>query len=199
MASAYLITNLQTLVSRRVKPIEPAVVTVGSIHGGSKHNIIADQVKLQLTVRSYSSEVRQLLLDGIRQIAQDTSRTFQCPKLAEVTLKDEHTPAAYNDPALTQATADLFVQILGPDNVVERPPTMGGEDFGRFSKHLGVPGLQYSLGAVDPTAYQASQTPDGPALPSLHSAKFAPAAEPTLRTGMVTLAHLALGLLEPAK
>jgi len=199
VASAYLITNLQTLVSRRVKPIEAAVVTVGSIHGGSKHNIIPDQVRLQLTVRCYSEETRKLLLDGIRQIAVDTARTFQCPRDPEVVVRDEHTPSSYNDPELTAAAADVFRQVLGETAVVQRPPVMGGEDFGHFSKHLNVPGLQFWLGALDPALVAASEAPDGPALPTLHSSKFAPVPDLTLRTGIRATTHLILSLLDPAR
>jgi hippurate hydrolase len=198
IAGAHLVTSLQTLVSRRVRPIDPAVVTVGSFHGGSKHNVIPDEVRLQLTVRSYSEDVRTLLLDGIRQLAEDTCRTFQCPKPPTVTLKDEHTPAVYNDPELAAAASSIFAGLLGEQNVIPREPGMGGEDFGRYSRVLGVPGLIYRLGAVDPKRIAAAARPDGEPLPSLHSSRFAPMPEPTLRTGMRTLANLALSLLEPA-
>jgi len=197
VASAYLITNLQTLVSRRVKPIEAAVVTVGSIHGGSKHNIIPDEVRLQLTVRCYSEETRKLLLDGIRQIAVDTARTFRCPRDPEVVVRDEHTPSSYNDPDLTSAAADVFRQAFGEANVVQRPPVMGGEDFGHFAKHLNVPGLQFWLGALDPALVSASEAPDGPPLPTLHSSKFAPLPDLTLRTGVRATANLIASLLDP--
>lgn len=198
VAGAHLVTSLQTLVSRRVRAIDPAVVTVGSFHGGSKHNVIPDEVRLQLTVRSYSDEVRELLLDGIRQIADDTCRTFQCPKPPSVTLKDEHTPAVYNDPELASAAGRIFAELIGDENVIPREPGMGGEDFGRYSRVLGVPGLLYRLGSVDPARVAAAEEPDGDPLPSLHSSRYAPLPEPTLRTGMRTLANLALSLLEPA-
>ena len=101
-----------------MNPVEPAVVTVGSIKGGTKHNIIPEEVKLQLTVRSYSDEVRKLLLDSIRQITVDTCKTFGCPKSPEVKIdEDEYTPAAYNDPALTAAAMGLFADLLGQDQI----------------------------------------------------------------------------------
>ena len=198
VAGAHFVTALQTLVSRRVRAIDPAVVTVGSFHGGSKHNVIPDEVHLQLTVRSYSDEVRDLLLAGIRQLAEDTCRTFQCPKPPEVTLKDEYTPAVYNDPALAAAATELFGSLFGADRVVAMEPGMGGEDFGRYSRVLGVPGLIYRLGSVDPARIEAAEEPGGEPLPSLHSPRYAPLPEPTLRTGVRSMANLALSLLAPA-
>lgn len=198
VAAAHFVTALQTLVSRRVRAIDPAVVTVGSFHGGSKHNVIPDEVYLQLTVRSYSDEVRELLLGGIRQLAEDTCRTFQCPKAPDVTLKDEYTPAVYNDPDLAQAATELFGSLFGEEQVVPMEPGMGGEDFGRYSRVLGVPGLMYRLGSVDPARIEAAAEPGGEPLPSLHSARYAPLPEPTLRTGVRSLANLALSLLAPA-
>ena len=197
LVSAHLITALQTLVSRRVNPIEPAVVTVGSIHGGSKHNIIPNEVRLQLTVRSYSDEVREQLLSGIRQIAEDSCRTFGCLG-AEVTLRDEHTPAAYNDPALTAAATDLFRALFGSASVQLLPQAMGGEDFGLYSASAEIPGLLFRLGAVDPERIRQSREPGGEPLPSLHSSRFAPLPEPTLRTGLRAMGNLALSLF-PAR
>ncbi len=195
VAAAHFITAVQTLVSRRVDPTEPAVITVGSVHGGSKHNIIPTEVKLQLTVRSYTDDVRQLLLAGIRQLAADTGRLFLLPQPPEVTLLDEHTPAGFNDPALTAAAADLFRQVFGHDRVVEGRPEMGGEDFGRYSKHLGVPGFMFRVGSVTQQAYDASLRPDGPTLPSVHSSRYTPVPEVTLETSLRAMGNLALALL----
>ncbi|MCP5538963.1 MAG: amidohydrolase [Akkermansiaceae bacterium] len=196
VTAAHVITALQTIVSRRVNPVEPAVVTVGSIHGGTKHNIIPDEVKLQLTVRSYSDAVRRRLLDGIRQITVDTCRTFGCPREPEVRVdKEEYTPAAYNDPALTAAAVSLFGTLIGPENVKELAAEMGGEDFGRFAKHLGVPGLQYRVGGVSLDRYAAAQQPGAGPLPSLHSALFYPDPDPTVRLAVESMANLALSLL----
>jgi hippurate hydrolase len=197
VTGAHFVTALQTLVSRRVRAIDPAVVTVGSFHGGSKHNVIPDEVHLQLTVRSYSDDVRALLLEGIRQLAEDTCRTFQCPKPPDVTLKDEYTPAVYNDPELAVAATRLFGDLLGEDQVLAMEPGMGGEDFGRYSRVLEVPGLIYRLGSVDPAQIAAAESGGDP-LPSLHSARYAPLAAPTLRTGVRSLSGLALSLLAPA-
>ena len=196
VAAAHLITALQTLVSRRVDPIDPAVVTVGSIHGGTRRNVIPDEVKLQLTVRSYSDDTRKLLLDGIRQIAADTCRVFDCPEPPEIWIKDEYTPAVYNDPELTRAAVRVFEGAFGRDAIATLRPSMGGEDFGRYARALGVPGLMFRLGSVNVDTYAASLEPGGPGLPSLHSSHYQPDPEPTLRTAIRAMSQLALALLK---
>ncbi len=199
VTAAHLVTALQTLVSRRVDPIDSAVVTVGSIHGGTKHNVIPDQVTMQLTVRSFTDDVRRTLLDGIRQMATDVCAAFRCPRPPLVAVKDEHTPAAYNDPALTAAAVEVFRSAFGADAVVAMRPEMGGEDFGRYAPAAGVPGFMFRLGSVAPETIAASRRPGGAPLPSLHSSRYAPAATPTLATGARALTHLVLGLLTPVR
>jgi len=196
VTAAHVITQLQTLVSRRVDPIEPAVVTVGSIHGGSKHNIIPNEVTMQLTVRSYTDEVRRLLLDGIRQITTDVCASFLCPKPPDVIVDDAtFTPACYNDPGLTRAAADVFGRMLGKDQVIELKPEMGGEDFGQFAKHLNVSGLQYSLGSISRETHARSLEPGAAPLPSLHSSKYLADLEPAVRSAVGTMTMLTLALL----
>lgn len=195
VTAAHVVTALQTIVSRRIDPQDPAVVTVGSIHAGTKHNVIPDTAALQLTVRSYSEPVRRQLLDGIGEITAGVCRALGCPKPPEVRLLPEHTPAVYNDPALSDAARGVFRAALGEDALVETKPTMAGEDFGRYARALGVPGLQFRLGAVAPKAHERSRRA-GTQLPSLHSSRFAPDARATLRTGVRALASLALALLQ---
>jgi hippurate hydrolase len=195
VAAAHLITALQTLVSRRVNPIDPAVVTVGSIHGGTGRNVIPDDVKLQLTVRSYSDDTRELLLDGIRQIAVDTCRSFECPKPPEIWIKDAYTPAVYNHPELTRVAMQVFEGALGPDAIASLRPSMGGEDFGRYARALGIPGLLFRVGSVNAESYAESLEPGGPGLPSLHSSRYQPDPAPTLRTAIRAMSQLALALL----
>jgi hippurate hydrolase len=194
VTAAYLVTQLQTIVSRRVNPIDPAVVTVGSIHGGAKHNVIPDEVKLQLTVRSYSDAVRDLLLSSIRQLAEDTCRAFQCPRPPDVRIKDEYTPAMYNDPDLAAQGAAIFASFLGAERVVQMPAAMGGEDFGRYHRAKGFPAFMFRLGSVSQKQFDAAEK-GGPPLPSLHSSRYAPDPEPTLRTGLRATGRLALALL----
>jgi hippurate hydrolase len=194
-ASAFFITQLQTIVSRRVDPLDPAVITVGSIHGGHKHNVIPNEVTMQLTVRSYSDPVRETLLSGIRQIAEDTCKTFQCPKPPQISVRDQYTPAVYADPELVETAKRVFERALGSHNVIERRPSMGGEDFGRYARTLDVPGIMYRLGSIDPKSLRESTAPNGTPLPSLHSSRYAPVPKPTLRTGIVTMSELVLELL----
>jgi hippurate hydrolase len=200
VTAAYLVTELQTLVSRRVDPLDPAVVTVGSIHGGHKNNVIPDEVELELSVRSYSDSVRKILMDGIRQLAEDTCRSFRCPKPPTIWVREFHTPAVYNDPELVAHALSVFRSVVGEENTIERKPSMGGDDFGRFGVVLGVPSLLYRLGAVDPEVYQTyrdheAHGTDAPPLPSLHSSRFAPAARKTLETGLRTMSALLISLL----
>lgn len=196
VAAAHVITQLQTLVSRRVNPIEPAVVTVGSIHGGAKHNVIPNKVEMMLTVRSYTDEVRNQLLSGIEQITTDVCRSFQCPKPPKVVVRDNFTPACYNDPALSHAAADVFRKMLGDKKVIEEPAQMGGEDFGAFARAINVPGFQYSLGSVSQSDFDASKKPGGTPLPSLHSSRYRNDAAGSLDTGVRTMAMLTLSLLD---
>ncbi len=197
VAAAQLVMALQTIVSRRVDPRDTAVVTVGSIHAGTKHNIIPDDARLQLTVRSYTDEVRKLLLDSIRQITEDISKAAGCPRPPTVQVLDaDFTPAAYNDPELSAAAAEVFRQLVGAENTIERRPTMGGEDFGRYARLLKVPGFMFWLGVVDETRFKAAHEPGGTPLPSVHSAKFKTEPEPTIRTGVRSMSALALSLLD---
>ena len=195
VAAAYVITELQTIVSRRVNPLHPAVVTVGTIHGGSANNIIPDEVKLGLTVRSYQDDVRRQLLDGIRQITTDVCRSFGCPQPPLVDIAEDYLPSGYNDPVLTRAAVEVFGEVFGKDNVIEEPGAMGGEDFGLYARHLKVPGMQYSLGTVSRERYEASLRPDGPPLPSLHSSKYVADLTPSVDAGVRSMSMLTLSLL----
>ena len=177
-------------------PREPAVVTVGSIHGGSKHNIIPEQVHLQLTVRSYADSVRQTLIDGIRDMASDTCASFQCPQPPAVSLREHYTPSIYSDPALARRAAKLFIEQFGAGQVVQWPPSMGGDDFARYARTLNIPGMLFRLGSTDPARLAASRQPGGEPLPTLHSSHYAPEAAPTLRTGIRAMSLLALELLD---
>jgi hippurate hydrolase len=196
VAAAQLVTALQTIVSRRVDPQQAAVVTVGSIHGGSRHNVIPDRVDLQLTVRSYTDEVRSLLLASIEQLARDTCDAFGCPRPPEVRVRQNYTPAVYNDPSLARRAASVFASVVGEDQVVPWPPSMGGDDFGRFGRAFGVPSLLYRLGATEPARWEAAQEPGAALLPTLHSSAFAPDSERTLATGVRATASLMLDLFE---
>lgn len=184
--SAEMILAFQTIVSRRIDPLKQAVVTVGSIHGGTKHNIIPDSVALQLTVRSYEDEVRTKLLEEIRHIAKTVAETHHAPKPPDIKLDDHYTPAGYHDPELTERMRKLFVRLVGESNVKVGPPMMGGEDFSHFSRHYKVPGLQFRVGGAPPG--------HDPKI-GLHSSKWAADPGPTVRTGTVALTRAVLELL----
>lgn len=190
--AARTILSLQTLVSREKSPLEPAVVTVGSIHGGTKHNIIPDEVKLQLTVRSYKPEVRKQLLAGIERVVNAEATAAGAPRKPEVTVS-EGTPATYNDPELTKRLIGAVTRVLGKENIREATPVMGGEDFSEYGL-AGVPAVMLWLGTVEPKRHAEARAA-GETLPSLHSPLFAPDRERTLRTGVTALTTSALELL----
>jgi hippurate hydrolase len=195
--AAYIVTALQTLVSREVPPGAPAVVTVGSIHGGTKHNIIPDEVRLQLTVRSFTDEVRAQLLEGIERIAVGQARSAGLPEelWPKVTLSDEFTPSGYNDPGLTERIVKVFESRFGAARVHRREPVMGGEDFGRYGREEPrIPSLLFWMGSVAAERVEAAAR-GGEPLPSLHSSRFAPLPEPTLKTGVEAMTAAALELL----
>jgi len=195
--AAQTVLALQTIVSREINPTEPAVITVGSIHGGTKHNIIPDEVRLQLTLRSYTDEVREQTIAAIRRLARGLAVAAGIPedRLPVVTVKDEFTPAAYNDPELTERLAGVFKTWLGEGNVYRRQPVMGGEDFGRYGRtEHKIPICMFSLGGVSSESVKASLA-SGKGLPSLHSAVFAPDSEPAIRTGVTAMSAAVLDLL----
>ena len=197
--AARIVTGLQTLVSREVSPLESAVVTVGSIHGGSKHNIIPDDVHMQLTVRSYKPEVRQQVLAGIRRVTRGVALSAGVPPELEPIVEiaeEEFTPASYNDPDLVERVVGVFNDTLGEERVVEVQPVMGGEDFSRYGlQDHKVPIFMFRVGAVDPAKYREYQAAGRP-LPSLHSSEFLPVAEPAIRTGITAMTSAVLELLK---
>lgn len=193
--AAQTVMALQTIVAREVNPLDPAVVTVGSIHGGTKHNVIPDEVKLQLTVRSYKPEVQKQILTAIERIAKAEAAGARAPKEPLVlVLKEQSAQALYNDPKVTERLTEALRRGLGGSAVVEGLPMMASEDFGVFGRAAGVPSVYIFLGAADPAALEkAKQT--GTMVPNVHSALFAPDRVPTLRTGVAALTLAALELL----
>jgi hippurate hydrolase len=191
--AARTVLALQTLVSRETRPLDPAVITVGSIHAGFKHNIIPDEAHLQITVRSYKPEVRKHLLEGIQRIVKAEAMAADAPKEPLVTFS-EASDATYNDPKLADRLAGALKSQLGADAVVEVDPEMGAEDFGEFGRAASAPSVMLRLGAVDPARLQKARAA-GESLPSLHSSGFAPDRERTLRTGVTALVVSALEVL----
>jgi amidohydrolase len=197
--SAEIINAWQTIVSRENNPIDPLVITVGSIHGGTKHNIIPDEVKMQLTVRTYKKEVRDKVLAAIDRIAKDCATAAGLPpdKMPDVHVRqDEFTAATYNNPELTRRVSAALKAALGADKIVAKDPTMGAEDFCEYSlPDHSVPAFMFNVGAVDP-AKVADSKKTGTPLPSLHSSKFAPVPEPTIRTGMIGMTSAVIDLMK---
>jgi hippurate hydrolase len=192
--AARIVLDLQTLVSRENNPLDPAVVTVGSIHGGAKHNVIPNEVKMQLTVRSTKDTVRKNLLDGIRRVAEAAAMAARAPA-PEVKIQDkEFTPALNNDVGLTRKTVAALKEVLGEDKVVARPPVMGGEDFSRYGLER-VPIFLFFLGTIAPERVAAAEKPGGRPLPSLHSDLYYPVPTPSIRTGVLAMSTAVLNLV----
>ena len=188
--AAQFITALQTIVSREDSPLDPVVVTVGSIHGGTKRNIIPDEVQLLMTVRTYKPEVRKRVLASIERIARGIAMTAGVTEdrmpIVEL-LAGESVDSTYNDPPTTERLAAALTKGMGAANVVRIDPLMVSEDFGRFGVDRKIPIVMLNVGAVDPAKIASGQR-----LPSLHSSGFAPLPDPTLRGAIkgMTLAVL---------
>jgi hippurate hydrolase len=197
--ASQIVLALQTIVSREVQPGQPAVVTVGSIHGGTKHNIISEEVKLQLTIRSYREEVRNQILEAIRRIARGQALAAGVPedRLPEVSLVEESTRATYNTPELSERVAGVIRSWLGDEKVILKPASMGGEDFNEFGRtERQIPICMFTLGGVNPEAYESAKR-EGRSLPSLHSSLWAPLPEPTIITGVTAMSAVAMDILKP--
>ena len=193
-----IVSTLQTLVSRENDPANPAVVTVGSFQAGAKHNIISDEAKLQLTVRSYKPEVRKLLLDGIKRIARGEAIAAGMPegRMPVVTVRDEmYTPATFNTEKLSNRALELFQQNFGPQRAIKTPAVMGGEDFSRFwLADNSIESLIFWVGGTPKAQWDAAGG-DQQKLPSLHSPFWAPEAETVIATATEAMTLAALDIL----
>jgi hippurate hydrolase len=178
---AKIVLALQTIPSREVRPGEPVVVTVGYFQAGLKNNIIPDEAKLGLTVRTYDPNVRKQVLASIDRMVKGEAEAAGVQKLPLIE-HDEATDAVYNDPALAKSMTAVLVKALGKDNVEQEPPSMTSEDFSYFVEQ-GVPGFYFSLGGANPKKYAEAKA-SGEKLPSNHSPLFAPDAKPAIETGI---------------
>ena len=197
--AARIVLSLQTIVSRELRATDPAVVTVGSIHGGTKPNIIPNEVKLELTLRSYSDDVRAHLVSSIRRICRGEAIATGLPDelMPEIVVNAaEGATSVYNDPALTRRLRADFIAWLGEDRVKTFQPSMVSEDFSEFGRTVEhVPVCIFRLGALDAKFISECERTGTP-LPSLHSAKFAPLPEPAITTGVTAMAAVALDILK---
>jgi amidohydrolase len=194
--SAQIVLALQTIVSRENSPLDPVVLTVGSIHGGTRYNIIPDEVNLQLTLRAYKEEVRQRVLASIERIIKGVAQAAGIPESKMPTMKvNEGTTATFNNPQLSERLAGVFKKALGDENVVQAAPIMASEDFGYLSLDQKIPSVLFWLGATDPAKIKSSKE-NGTPLPGLHSSLFAPAPETTIRTGVKAMTSAVLDLMK---
>ena len=197
--ASQIVLALQTIVSREIRPGDPAVVTVGSIHGGTKSNIIPDEVRLQLTLRSYKTETREKLIASVKRIvkAQAESANMPADRMPVVTVSEESASALFNQPSLASEVRKAIGGLLGDDNVIAREPVMGAEDFSEFGMTKEkIPLCMFWLGTQPPASVAEAKT-KGTTLPSLHSPLFFPIPEPTIETGVRSMTTAVLALMKP--
>jgi hippurate hydrolase len=194
--AAEFVLVAQTIVSRQIDPQQPAVLTVGTIHGGTKNNIIPDEVTMGLTLRTYSPAVRDQIVAAVRRTAQGLAESYGIPadRMPTVTL-GESTPATVNDPAMNERVRAAAASALGTERVLEARAVMGSEDVGQLALDGKIPAVMYWLGAADPEKLAESRK-SGVALPSLHSALFAPVYSPAITTGVTAMTAVAMDLLK---
>ena len=195
--AAQIVLGLQTLISRSIDPRETAVITVGSIHGGTKRNIVGEEVVLSLTVRAYNPQVMSDILAGIERMAVGMARAMGFPedRLPSLSRAEQSLPPVYNDPGLAERMETLFKGILGPDKVEPIEPLIGSEDFGELGQaDPPFPVFFFMLGATDQARLDAAKE-EGGQVPLLHTSRFYPDAQGTLATGLTTLAGAALEIL----
>ena len=186
MLASQIVLALQTLVAREIAPRDPAVVTVGSFHAGTKHNIIPDRAQLQLTVRNTDPKTRQKLLDGITRIAENMGRVAGLPddKLPEVIISEESVPPTLNDAALARRLKSAWTEHLGEDRVIDNPTRgMGAEDFPIFTVDPDIASVYWQIGGT-PQADFEREAGGGAPVPSHHSPLFRIAAEPSIRASV---------------
>ena len=195
MAGEFIV-QAQTIVSRQQDPRDPTVVTIGDVHGGAKRNVIPEEVRLELSARAFSDKAMQIIIDGVKRTAQGVALSAGVPAdRAPIVTLAESTPVTYNDPALTARVKTALVTALGAQNVFDEDPIMVSEDFGQFGlEGHKIPTVMFWLGAMSPARYAAAQA-DGKLLPGLHTARFQPDPEPTLRTGVTAMTSVAIDLL----
>lgn len=196
--SAQIIQAYQTIVSRTLTPTDPAVVTVGSIHGGSVHNIIPDEVMMQLTIRTYSLDVREKIISRIKEISENYSKAAGLgeDKMPEYWIRDPFTKPLINDATLTDQMVSVFKQNFDEEKVVEVKALMVGEDFSAYgSQERQIPISMFFLGANDPEFLKEAKE-KGLDIPGLHSPYFAPVPEPTIKTGIKAMTSFAMDILK---
>ena len=189
--ASLIVVDLQTIVSREIDPSEPAVVTVGSIHGGNKHNIIPDEVRLQLTLRSFSEAVRQQLISGIKRRVLGLAQAHLAPE-PTVEIEASIIPTI-NDTALVERVIPAFVETFGQANVQRAKPVMGAEDFSLYAEG-NVPICMFWIGTMDSRRFEFARSKKED-LPALHSSKYYPDPSPSITTGVRAMTAAVVKLL----
>jgi hippurate hydrolase len=198
LMAAEFVVLAQSIVARQIDPQQPAVLTVGMIHGGAKRNIIPEEVTMGLTLRTYSDKVRDQIIADVHRTAEGIAMGYGVPqdRMPVVTVSQtEITPVESNDPALTERMRKVAVGALGSDRVDNADSVMGSEDVGLFSLDGKIPAMMFRLGAADP-ARLAHAVEIGVPLPGPHSPLFAPVYAPTIKTGVTAMTAMALDLLK---
>jgi hippurate hydrolase len=198
LLAAEFILLAQTIVSRQVDPQQPAVLTVGTIHGGLKRNIISEEVKMGLTLRTSSDAVRDQIIAAVRKTAEGVAISYNMPadRMPIVTVsQSEITPATFNDPGLADRLNRIAIATLGAEHVSASKFKMGSEDVGLFSLDGTIPSVMFWLGATEPGKLAESRS-TGISVPMMHSPLFAPVYEPTIRTGVTAMTAMALDILK---
>jgi metal-dependent amidase/aminoacylase/carboxypeptidase family protein len=198
LVASELVVFLQTIVSREMDPLQPTVVTVGTFHAGTKHNIIPDEAHLQLTVRTMTPQQRKKALDAITRAANGIAEAAGIPaeRAPIIEVSKDSVPATINDAALTRRVAAAMEKALGKENVVEGKPVMASEDFSLFALSGPKPPIaMFWLGAVDPAKIKEAQE-KGTRLPTLHSSEFVPVPELAIRTGVKAMTSAVMDLLK---
>jgi hippurate hydrolase len=193
--AAEFVLVAQTIVSRQIDAQDPAVLTVGTIHGGTKNNIIPDEVTMGLTLRTYSMDVRDQIVAAIKRELNGLAAGYGIPadRMPTVTIT-ESTPPTLNDDVLAERIRSAAAKALGKDRVVQAKAIMASEDVGLFTLEGKIPGTMYWLGAADAEKLEQSRKTGVP-LPSLHSALFVPVYAPAIKTGVAAMTGMALDLL----
>jgi hippurate hydrolase len=186
----------QTIVSRQIDPQQPAVLSIGTIHGGTKNNIIPDEVTLGMTLRTYSPAVRDKIIAAVRRTANGLAEAYGIPadRMPTVTL-GESAPATFNDVALAERLKAVAVATLGAERVDVAEPVMGSEDVGLYSLEGKIPAVMFRVGTSD-AGKLAESKKSGVPLPGLHSALFAPVYAPAITAGVTAMTAMALDLLK---
>ncbi len=196
-----IVLDLQTIISRELSPLTPAVITIGKIDGGTVGNVIPEKVEMQLTVRSFSDEVRSAIFEKIERICNGIAMASGVPedKMPVVKVKDQFTPSLYNDPDLTDRIRSVFNGCLGQANVFDSEPRMIGEDFSRYGRQEPpIPSLMFRLGTTAPDLLEKSKKGEAE-ISGLHSSKFAPDYSLTIRTGVKAMSCAVMDLLNEGK